>query len=111
MGGLLNHRFFFLAGKEKTDRMASRNRKGDRKSYVSRYYNFFDEYEKLYRLISPSRMKILYLLRYNGKMTITEISQVLGRNYKNIHRDIKLLEKYNLVTIQKSGRNAYVIPA
>lgn len=56
------------------------------------------------RLLSRKMSMLLELLRENSDLGISEIAETLGRSPSNIHRDLEILEAYNLVTYKRRGR-------
>ncbi len=66
-------------------------------------YIYWKHYDKLYRVISPTRVKLLSALHKHGGLTASELMRILGRDYKNIHVDLKRLSKHGLVILEKDG--------
>ncbi len=62
-----------------------------------------NQYKELHKILSPVRLKILAFLRKEGEMTISKLSEKLGRDYKNVHADIKSLAQHGLVNLRKEG--------
>lgn len=42
--------------------------------------------------------------------SITELTEILGRDMKEVHSDLKLLEENNIVFFEEQGRKKPVIP-
>ncbi len=58
---------------------------------------YFDSARDLARVLSPKRTQLLQHLKRSGAMNILALSKHLGRDYKNVHSDVKLLEQYGLI--------------
>jgi len=63
--------------------------------------------EDIQRIFSPKRLRILWLLK-TPTASISTLAAELHRPFEAVHRDIKLLESYGLVKLDKRGRR--VIP-
>ena len=56
------------------------------------------------QVFSPQRLKLLKLVRRQPELTITEISEDLGRKREAVSRDIRFFEGLGLIKIQKKSR-------
>ena len=56
------------------------------------------------RLLSRKTAELLDILKENSSLGISEIAERLGRSPPNVHRDLELLEAYNLVVYKRKGR-------
>jgi len=63
----------------------------------------FDNLETLLRTLTPSRWTLLRTLRQEGPMTVRALSKTLGRDYKNVHTDVRTLEHNGLLSRDKAG--------
>ena len=70
----------------------------------SQEYLTFDNMETLLRVLTPTRWTLLRFLRREGPMSIRALAKALTRDYKNVHTDVKELERIGLVTRVKDGR-------
>lgn len=52
--------------------------------------------------LSPRRLDLLRHVRQHGAGNMRELAQALGRDYKNIHRDVAVLESAGLLV--REGR-------
>jgi len=64
----------------------------------------FDNLETLLRVLTPTRWTLLRILRREGPMSIRLLAKVLKRDYKNVHTDVRDLERIGLVSRAKEGQ-------
>lgn len=57
----------------------------------------FENIETLLRTLTPGRWVLLKTLRKSGPMSIRSLMYALGRDYKNVHTDVKYLEHVGLI--------------
>jgi len=69
---------------------------------VNRLY-FTDE-ATLFKTLSTKRRELLKFLRSTGSLSMKRLSEQLGRDYKNVHSDIKLLTRLGLVDFDKESK-------
>lgn len=80
-------------------------RKVERGEKVSRQERVtFDNLETLLRTLTPSRWALLRKLRRQGPMTVRALAKTLGRDYKNVHTDVRTLETVGLLSRDKESR-------
>jgi len=80
-------------------------RKVERGETVARQERLtFDNLETLLRTLTPSRWTLLRKLRQEGPMTVRALSKALGRDYKNVHTDVRALERVGLLSRDKESR-------
>ena len=65
---------------------------------------YFPDLETLLQHLTPRRMALLKTLHTIGPVSVRALSKELGRDYKNVHTDIQLLERIGLVTRKKDRR-------
>lgn len=70
----------------------------------SQEYLTFDDLGTLLRVLTPTRWTLLRFLRKEGPMSVRALSKSLERDYKNVHRDVRELERISLVTRAKDGK-------
>lgn len=63
----------------------------------------FDDLGTLLRVLTPTRWKLLQRLRQKGSMSIRLLAQVLARDYKNVHTDVRALVHVGLVAKSTKG--------
>ncbi len=59
----------------------------------------------IYLTLTPKRMELLDYINTKEPISVKELALGLERDYKNIYDDVLALSKYNLVDLQKVGRN------
>ena len=64
---------------------------------VTRIY--FESAEALTRVITKQRHNLLQALHINGGISIRGLAAVLGRDYKNVHQDVQILEDSGLIEL------------
>jgi predicted transcriptional regulator len=64
----------------------------------------FENLEVLLKTLSPGRWTLLKKLHANGPMSIRALANDLGRDYKNVHTDVRCLEKIGLIGRTKGDR-------
>ena len=65
------------------------------------------DFEFYKTLFDPARIEIIKVLAINGKSNITEIAENLPQDRSVISRHLDLMNRYDLVTKEKEGRNIY----
>lgn len=63
----------------------------------SQYRLTFENLETLLKTLTPGRWMLLKTLHKAGPMSIRSLAAELGRDYKNVHTDVKLMENAGLV--------------
>jgi predicted transcriptional regulator len=71
------------------------------KPVESEEYLTFDNLETLLRVLTPARWTLLRFLRREGPMSIRALATGLRRDYKNVHTDVRALERIGLLTRAK----------
>jgi len=64
----------------------------------------FENLETLLKTLTPARWVLLKTLRAGGPMSVRALSSELGRDYKNVHTDVRRLEQIGLVDRDKDGK-------
>ena len=64
----------------------------------------FENLETLLRTLTSGRWFLLKMLRTNGPMSIRALASVLGRDYKNVHTDVRRLEHIGLIARTKDDK-------
>ncbi|SNR90633.1 HTH domain-containing protein [Desulfurobacterium atlanticum] len=108
MRKLKHFKFFFFS----TLRRAELLKKRWKKSVSSKESHFlvFNDYREFYRVFSPERIDILYFLRYKEGISISELAKGLNRNYKNVYNDVKILESFGFIKLEKKERKILIYP-
>jgi len=55
-------------------------------------------------LLTPTRLALLRVIRDKRPGSIYELAKLVGRDFKNVQGDLKLLEKYGLVRLNRGRR-------
>ncbi|MBW2330741.1 MAG: MarR family transcriptional regulator [Deltaproteobacteria bacterium] len=64
----------------------------------------FENLETLLRTLTSGRWVLLKMLRTNGPMSVRALASVLGRDYKNVHTDVRRLEHIGLIGRTQDGK-------
>ncbi len=64
--------------------------------------------KKFRNILTYKRLDLLKELNNNQFNSISELSRHLKRDIKNIYTDLKILEEFNLIKLEKRGKN--VVP-
>ena len=64
----------------------------------------FEDLNTLLKILTSGRWVLLKTLRKNGPMSVRALSKEIGRNYKNVHTDVKRLEEIGLIGRTKDSR-------
>jgi predicted transcriptional regulator len=64
----------------------------------------FENLEVLLKTLTPGRWTLLKKLHANGPMSIRALANDLGRDYKNVHTDVRCLENIGLIGRTKGDR-------
>ncbi|MCK4389242.1 MAG: MarR family transcriptional regulator [Desulfobacterales bacterium] len=57
----------------------------------------FENLETLLRTLTSGRWLLLKTLRTNGPMSVRALASALGRDYKNVHTDVRRLEHIGVI--------------
>ena len=52
------------------------------------------------RVLTPSRLTLLHLIRTRHPRSITALAKLIRRDFKNVHTDLKLLADLGLVHLE-----------
>ncbi len=72
-----------------------RAEQGDKVVAECRFY--FKNLETLLKTLTSGRWVLLKKLREHGPMSVRALSNELGRNYKNVHTDVRRLKGAGLI--------------
>ncbi|MGO9451196.1 MAG: hypothetical protein ACLQDV_09175 [Candidatus Binataceae bacterium] len=65
---------------------------------------YFESLETMLKVLTPRRLEVLKRLREVGPMSVRAIANAMKRDYKNVHNDIRILERVGLVLRASDGR-------
>lgn len=69
---------------------------------------YFLELPTLLGTLTEKRLEILQTLQHQPGITTYELAKRLGRHYKNVHTDVKLLKETGLVVTDDEGSKLWV---
>lgn len=64
----------------------------------------FESMAQLLATLTPKRWELLERLKQEGPMTVYALAKSLGRDYKNVHTDVKALSELDIVQRTKEGK-------
>jgi len=64
----------------------------------------FETLETLLKILTSGRWVLLKKLRTKGSMSIHALANELGRDYKNVHTDVRRLEHIGLISRTNNGK-------
>ena len=76
---------------------------GKRKGIQKNDEIIFTSLEAVARVFSKSRMEILRAVIQESPKSIYELAKLLGRDFKNVHTDVKLLADIGLLDLKEAG--------
>ena len=65
---------------------------------------YFENLEVLLKILTPGRWELQKKLHANGPMSIRALAKYLGRDYKNVHTDVRCLEYIGMIGRTKNDR-------
>ena len=63
----------------------------------------FTSLEAVARVFSKNRMEILRAVIHGKPKSIYELAKIVGKDFKNVHTDVKLLVDVGLVELKEAG--------
>jgi len=67
--------------------------------------NINSEVANLRQLLSNEKAKILHVIKTKQPSSIYELAKFLGRDFKAVRQDIKVLEKFGFIELTSSYKN------
>lgn len=64
----------------------------------------FDSPERIREMLTEKRLELMKAIMEKEPESITELAEILDRGIKEVHNDLSLLEKNNIVFFEKQGR-------
>lgn len=64
----------------------------------------FSTWELMHRALSPKRLEIVRVMGAAGPLTIREVARRVGRDFKGVHTDVKLLVDAGVIDKDERGR-------
>jgi predicted transcriptional regulator len=68
------------------------------------HWLYFESIESLLKTLTSSRWTLLKMLRKIGPVSVRALAAALGRDYKNVHTDVRKLESIGLVSRTREDR-------
>jgi len=72
------------------------------KSVAPRQGTYFTSLEAARKVLTPKRLELLRAIRRDRPASISQLAQLLGRDFKNVHADVQALARYGLVSLTPS---------
>ena len=86
-------------------------------NFVSRFFTSskktnFSDIVLLRKLLSNEKARILHILKTKKPKSIYALAKILGRDFKSVHDDLKILEKFSFVKFNphKTGKRISLAP-
>lgn len=76
-----------------------------RGKHVEESHVTFLDLQTMLETLSPRRLELLRHVRKHGAGNVRELAQALGRDYKNVHTDVAVLETAGLLV--RDGRKLF----
>jgi predicted transcriptional regulator len=106
-----------MAVKTKTREITIIDDKGTFSTFFKRFYGEREEYDfkalsELRKLFSNERARILHAVKTKQPKSIYHLAKILGRTFKSVSEDIKLLEKFGFIDLirEKTGKRERIKP-
>ena len=68
------------------------------------YHLDFDSMDSLFSDITPARMQVIETSKHLGALSVYALAKAMGRNYSNVHRDVRKLLELELLARDKDGK-------
>lgn len=65
---------------------------------------YFEDLPTMLKTLTPRRFEILKIVHDIGPVSVRALAARIKRDYKNVHHDIKMLERVGLVMRSSDGR-------
>lgn len=65
----------------------------------------FSSLSSLRKLLSNEKARILFVIKSEKPSSLYELSKMLGRDFKGVYQDVKLLQRFGFVEIVKEKEN------
>ena len=89
----------YVSGKEGTFSSIIHKFKGSKKDYD------YSEISEFRQLLSNERARLLHIIKTKEPSSIYELAKLLGRDFKSVRQDIRLLEKFGFVELIAANKN------
>jgi predicted transcriptional regulator len=68
----------------------------------------FENWERMHKVLSPKRLEIVRVMTGAGAFSIREVARRVGRDFKGVHSDVRLLVDAGVIDKDETGR--FVFP-
>jgi predicted transcriptional regulator len=65
---------------------------------------YFEDLATMLKVLTPRRLEVLKVVHQIGPVSVRAVAKRMKRDYKNVHRDLQVLERTGLVTRSPDGR-------
>jgi len=80
------------------------------KMYAGMTVLSFPDFETLGRVITGQRLELLTAVRELKPKSIQDLARKVGRDFKNVYNDVKLLAQFGLIELKESGPRKSALP-
>jgi predicted transcriptional regulator len=63
----------------------------------------FPDYETLGKVVTGARLELIAVARKSKPKSIQELARIVGRDFKNVYHDVKLLVNFGLLSLDEGG--------
>jgi predicted transcriptional regulator len=81
-------------------------RRAERGERVREEHLSFESFEGLIATLSPKRIELIRFVRQRPNLSIAALARELGRDYKRVHGDVRVLEAAGLLEEDAAGLRA-----
>ena len=83
---------------ESLEQFAETWKRAEQGKKVESYFGVgFESMASLLGALTPKRWELVERLKHDGAMTVYRLAKRLGRDYKNVHGDVKALETLGII--------------
>lgn len=65
---------------------------------------YFEDLTTMLKVLTPRRLALLKTLHGSGPLSVRAVALLVKRDYKNVHRDLQILERVGLVVRTADNR-------
>src|SRR3989344_2206488 len=106
-----------MAAKSKTREITIVDDKGTFTTFFRKFYGEEDVYDfeglaALRHVLSNEKARILHAIKTKNPLSIYALAKSLGRDFKSVNDDIKLLERFGFIDLiaEKTGKRSRLKP-
>lgn len=79
--------------------------KGSKRSIQKENEIIFNSVKSMMAILTSSRLEVLIYLTKHRPQSIYELAKGLGRDFKNVHSDVKKLSELDLIGLEPTGNS------